>query len=125
MPWGEAPAAKLLAHAHRRGLSVKSSDLPFVKDGTRYPGGSLIFLAEDNQQNLAAQLRNLARRTGAGVTGVADSWVTEGPNFGSRNVVAMPAPRIAIAWDAPTNSYMAGNTRFVICLLYTSDAADE
>ena len=112
--WGEAPAARLLARAHRAGLSVKSSDKPFVHGGKTYPAGSLIFSTDDNPNTLASQLRTYARRTGATVTGVSDSWVTEGPNFGSRNVVTMHAPKIAIAWDAPTNPYMAGNTRFVI-----------
>jgi len=112
--WGEAPAVQLLSRAHRAGLVVKSNDRAFVHSGNTYPAGSLIFSTDDNPSNLAVQLRNFARRTGARVTGVSDSWVTEGPNFGSSNVVAMPAPRIGIAWDAPTNAYMAGNTRFVI-----------
>ena len=45
---------------------------------------------------------------------VENSWVTDGPNFGSENVVRFNAPKVAIAWDYPTSSYSAGNTRFVI-----------
>ena len=52
--------------------------------------------------------------TGADVVAVDDSWVTDGPSFGSRNVVRFTEPKVAIAWDTPTRSYVAGNTRFVI-----------
>jgi hypothetical protein len=45
---------------------------------------------------------------------VNDSWVTDGPSFGSAKVVRMNAPRIAIAWDEPASSYSAGNLRFVL-----------
>ncbi len=112
--WGEAPAARLLAHAHRAGLSVKSSDKPFTQDGAEYSAGTLIFPVDENPADLAAKLEGFAKTTGADVIGVDTAWVSDGPNFGSRKVVRMPAPKIAIAWDAPTNPYMAGNTRFVV-----------
>ena len=114
VPWGEAPAVRLLAHAHRRGLAVKSSDKAFVNGGVRYPAGTLIIDAEDNPSDLRAILAELAELTGADVQSVDDSWVTDGPNFGSGRVVRMNAPRIAMAWDRPTNAYSAGNTRYVI-----------
>ena len=113
-PWGEASAVRLLAHAHRRGLSVKSADEAFTHNGTRYPSGTLIFDAADNPDDMASLLRELAATTGANVTGVSSTWVTDGPNFGSENVVRMNAPKVAIAWDEPTSQYSAGNTRFVI-----------
>ncbi|MEL7201611.1 MAG: peptidase, partial [Pseudomonadota bacterium] len=114
VPWGEAPAARLLAHAFRRGLSVKSTDKAFTQGGTRYRAGTLIFSVKENAPGLGDTLADLAKTTGARVIGVDTGWVTEGPNFGSRNVVRLHAPKIAIAWDAPTNAYAAGNTRFVI-----------
>ena len=45
---------------------------------------------------------------------VNDGWVTDGPNFGSNNVVVHNAPKVAIAWDEPTSRYSPGNTRYVI-----------
>ena len=112
--WGDASAVRLLAHAHRRGLTVKSSDLPFSQGTVSWPGGTLIFDAADNPPELRTILAELAATTGADVVVVDDSWVTEGPSFGSYRVVRMNAPRVAIAWDEPTNQYSAGNTRFVI-----------
>ncbi len=114
VPWGEASAVRLLAHAHRHGLTVKSTDKAFTHEGTRYPSGTLIFDSADNSSDLAAILRELAETTGARVTGVSSTWVTDGPNFGSGNAVRMNAPKVAIAWDEPTSQYSAGNTRFVI-----------
>lgn len=112
--WGETPAARFLARLHRDGVPARSADLPFVIDGRRYRAGALIVLARDGGPDLRARLARYARETGADVQAVASSWASEGPNFGSRNVVAMPAPKIALAWDEPTSAYAAGATRFVI-----------
>jgi len=114
VPWGEAPAAELLAKALRAGLSVKSPDEAFTLGGERYPAGTLIFETADNPEDLDNQLATLAEETGVDVVGVDTSWVTKGPSFGSRRTPVHPEPKIAMAWDKPTQAYSAGNTRFVI-----------
>ncbi len=114
VPWGSAPAVRLLVNAMRKGLTVKSSDLAFTHNGNRYPAGTLILDAADNPENLSEIMTNLARSTGADTVSVDNSWVTDGPNFGSQNVVRFNQPRVAIVWDEPTSSYSAGNTRFII-----------
>ncbi|EAQ98244.2 M14 family zinc carboxypeptidase [Congregibacter litoralis] len=114
VPWGERSAIQLLSHALRDGLAVKSSDKPFVHGGETYPGGTLIIDVADNSENLHEHLVDYVKATRARVVAVNDSWVTEGPSFGSRKVVRMNAPRIALAWDEPTSSYSAGNFRFVV-----------
>lgn len=114
--WGGRPAVRFLAHAFRRGLTVMSSDAAFTlaEGDRRFNAGTLIFKLDDNPENLSGILAEIARETGADVVGVNDSWVTDGPNFGSDNAGLMPAPRVAMAWDEPTSSLSAGNTRFVI-----------
>ena len=62
----------------------------------------------------AERVAELAGETGADVVAVDDSWVTDGPSFGSGNVVRFNTPKVAMAWDEPTRAYVAGNTRFVI-----------
>ncbi len=114
VPWGSAPAARLLARGLLAGLNIKSNDLAFTNLGREYPAGTLIIDAADNPDDLFGTLSALARDTGAEVVAVDDSWVTAGPSFGSANVARFNAPRVAIAWDEPTNAYSAGNTRFVI-----------
>jgi len=114
VPWGTAPAIRFLSNALRQGLAVKSNDKAFTHLDTRYPSGTLVIDAADNPDNLSDIVADLAASTGAEVIAIDDSWVTDGPNFGSRNVVRYNRPNVAIAWDLPTSSYVAGNTRFVI-----------
>ena len=114
VPWGTAPAVRFLAGALRTGLDVKSSDKSFTHEGTVYPAGTLILDVVDNPADLAGLVSNLAAATGANPVAVDDSWVTDGPNFGSENVVAFNAPRVGIAWDLPTSANNAGATRFII-----------
>ncbi len=114
VPWGEATAARFLAAALNKGLKVKSNDKSFVNLGNRYPAGSLILDVQDNPTNHFELVSVLARDTGANVVAVDNSWVTEGPSFGSANVVRHNEIKVAMAWDEPTASYSAGNTRFVI-----------
>ncbi len=114
VPWGEASAVRFLSQALQRGLTVKSNDKAFTNLGNNYPAGSLILDVADNPQNIHQQLTDIAQETGAEVIAVNDSWVTEGPSFGSANVVRFNQPRVAMAWDEPTTAYSAGNTRFVI-----------
>ncbi len=114
VPWGDAGAVRFLAAALRTGLSVKSNDKAFTNVGNQYPAGTLILDVADNAQDLFETVTEIAMETGADVVSVNDSWVTDGPSFGSANVVRFNSPRIAMAWDQPTAAYSAGNTRFVI-----------
>jgi hypothetical protein len=114
VPWGEATAVRFLANALQAGVAVKSNDKGFTNNGNEYPAGSLIVDVADNAENLFSIVTDIAEKTGAKVVAVNDSWVTDGPNFGSGNVVRHNEIKIAMAWDDPTASYSAGNTRFVI-----------
>ena len=114
VPWGEATAVRFLANALRQGLEVKSTDRAFTHAGRRYPSGTLIIDVADNDENLHRVVGALAASTGANVVSVDDGWVTDGPHFGSGHVVVHRAPKVAMAWDQPTWSNSAGNTRFVI-----------
>ena len=112
--WGSAPAVRFLTNALRQDLDVKSTDKAFTHSGQRYPAGTLILDVADNPDGLKDTVAELVSLTGADVVAVDNSWVTDGPNFGSENVVRFNQPKVAIIWDQPTSSYSAGNTRFVI-----------
>jgi len=112
-PWGSTATARLLSAALREGIAVSSPDFAFTHDGRVYPAGTLIF-RNSATPDLSAKLQRLATETGANVVGVDDSWITEGPSFGSEKVVTHRAPRVAIAWDRPTSSTGAGNLRYVV-----------
>ena len=114
VPWGDASAIRFLANALRAGVELKSTDKAFTHQGRRYPSGTVIIDVADNDETVHSFIATLAAVSGADVVAVDDSWVTDGPNFGSDNVEVFVAPRVAIAWDNPTSAYSAGNTRFVI-----------
>jgi hypothetical protein len=111
---GSRATAMLLAAALRADLRVRSNERPFVHDGREYPSGTLIFTVADNPDDLDAVLEELAAATGADLVAVDDGWVTEGPNFGSNNVRTLFKPRVAMAWDRPTDIYAPGAVRFVL-----------
>ena len=114
VPGGSRATAKVMAAALRHDLYVQSSEEAFVHDGREYPSGTLIFPAAQNDDDTGDVLRALAGETGADVFGVDDSWITAGPNFGSNKVRHLIKPRVAIAWDAPTDVYSPGAVRFVL-----------
>ncbi|QBL08736.1 peptidase M14 [Rheinheimera sp. D18] len=115
VPWGDMAAGRFLTAALLQNIVIKSADKAFVLDDKQqFAAGSLIIEKRSNDADLAAKIAKIAEQTGAQVVGVNTSWVTEGPSFGSDNTVNMIAPNIAMAWDEPTSSLSAGNSRFVI-----------
>jgi hypothetical protein len=114
VPWGDATGIRFLSHALLDGLSVKSSDAAFTLQGKRYPAGTVIIDVADNTADVHQAVRNIASKSGANVVAVDDSWVTDGPSFGSGKVVRHNRPDVAIAWDTPTRPTSAGQARFVI-----------
>ena len=115
VPWGDAASVRFLTAALRKGLTVKSADEAFVLDGKKtFPAGSLIIERRRNADDWSEQVKSIAAQTGAVVTGTNTSWVTDGPSFGSGRTVTLMPPKIAMAWDMPTRSLSAGNSRFVI-----------
>lgn len=114
IPWGNTASARFLTAALRAGLPVKSSNKEFELAGVKYPAGSLFVDAAAGGAPLAEQVADIARRSGARVTAVQDSWVSAGPSLGSPEMLHMPLPRVAMLWDEPTERYSAGHTRFVL-----------
>jgi Zinc carboxypeptidase len=112
--WGTEAAGRMLTAALRQGLAVHTSEKPLVQTGNKFPAGSLIFKVAGNPADLGERLARLARETGADVYGTNSGWVEEGVNFGSRYVVAVRKPAIAMAWDAPASAGSAGAARFVL-----------
>ena len=114
VPWGTEASARLLAAALRDNLMLSSGDRPFTLEGQAYPAGSLIFKVKDNPPGLPEILARLARTTGADIYATNTGWVEDGVNFGSRYVVPLRKPAIALAWGAPATASAAGATRFVL-----------
>jgi hypothetical protein len=113
-PWGSEAAGRLLAAALRADLRVLSSDRAFSQNGRKYPAGTLVFEKSRNGEGLAQKLEALAKTSGAEIFGTANGWMEDGPNFGSRYMVELKKPAIALAWDRPVSSVSAGQARFVL-----------
>ena len=118
VPWGSQAAGRFLAAAQRAGLNVQGADEVMTIASRRYERGTLVVRLADNPDydanGLHRMVSHLAQLSAAEVVATDTSYSEEGVSFGSRSVMALPAPRIALAWDEPTVSYSAGNTRFVL-----------
>jgi len=111
---GSQATGAFLAGALQDGLFVQSNEEPFEHAGLSWPSGSLILPSAALPDGGVAALDALAERTGAIVIGVDDTWVSDGPNLGSMTVRRLHAPRVALAWDAPTDIYAPGAVRYVL-----------
>ncbi|WP_395651140.1 M14 family metallopeptidase [Brevundimonas sp.] len=104
----------LMVEALRDGVQLRSLDKPFTHAGRRWPAGTLVIPRAGNPADLPQLMGELAMSKGAEVVGIDDSWVSDGPGFGSADAVAIRAPRIALAWDDPTDPSAVGATRYVL-----------
>jgi hypothetical protein len=113
VPWGSS-AGRFLTAALRQGLRVWSSDKGFRQNNRDYPRGTLILKVADNPQTLHGNVQKLAAESGATVYATDTGWVDGGVDFGSRYVVPVRRPTVAMAWDTPVTSGSAGHARFVL-----------
>lgn len=105
---------RFVAKALNQGLNIRALEEGFTIEGKSYPSGSVVVLKSENDATAITKAKQIAKENGENLIGIDTSWVTEGPNFGSMKAKSLKAPKIAIAWDFPTDPYNAGNARFVI-----------
>jgi hypothetical protein len=113
VPWGSAAAA-LTVDALQHGMRVHSVGGAFSLGGRQYPIGTLLVRNADNGADLQTRLSALATKHAAEVVPVDTTYVDTGTSLGSNDVAYLPAPRVLLAWDAPTSSLSAGWTRYVL-----------
>ncbi|MEM9302378.1 MAG: M14 family zinc carboxypeptidase [Pseudomonadota bacterium] len=114
VPGEDSATARFMAMALRDGIILRVAEDAFTQEDRSWPAGTLVMTAADNDADVAAAIEAVAAKSGATVTAVSDSWVVEGPNFGSGRVVRLTAPKVGLAWDRPTNVYSPGAIRFVL-----------
>ncbi len=113
LPWGTG-AASTIAEALRAGIRVRQASRPFTAGGRTYGTGTAIVRVAENANDLARTLGAIAAKHGAEVVGFDSGWVDSGISLGSSEVVALKMPRVALAWDTPTQSLSAGWARYVL-----------
>jgi hypothetical protein len=116
LPWGSGTAGAV-AELLQAGVRVSFGDAPFSMGGRRFrPGTAIIRVAPnasltDLHSRVAAAA---ARHGGVEVVPTDTGWVEEGMSLGSGDVAHLRAPKVIMAWDAPTSSLSAGWMRYVI-----------
>ena len=114
VPWGFDTAA-LVSKALREGVKIRQADEPFTAGGRRYDAGTAVVRVAENDAPAVERLAALAAAAPTvEVVPLDSAWVDEGVSLGSSEVVALKAPRVLLAWDAPTSSLSAGWTRYVL-----------
>lgn len=105
---------RFLTAALKEKLPVRSIEEAFTLDGKPYAGGAFIVPRSGSPADLDDRVRRIAADSGAEVTALATSWVSSGPNVGSDYAFTIKAPRVAMAWDDPTDAESAGSIRHVL-----------
>lgn len=106
---------RLMTAALRAGVPIRAADKSFTHDGRRWPSGTMIVTrAGAGDHDVAGLVSTWAAEFGAQVAGVDDSWVSDGPSFGSSDTPLIRAPRVALAWDDPINPTSAGAARYIL-----------
>lgn len=105
---------RFLTAALKEKLPVRSIEEAFTLDGKAYAGGAFIVPRGGSPADLDERVRRIAADSGAEVTALATSWVSSGPNVGSDYAFTIKAPRVAMAWDDPTDAESAGSIRHVL-----------
>jgi hypothetical protein len=113
MPWG-AGAAAATAEALREGVRVQSADDSFTHGGRQYAGGTVFVRLSEHPEGTASKLQQIARRHGAELVPIRETWTESGISLGSGRVARLQAPRVLLAWDAPASSLSAGWARYVL-----------
>jgi len=113
LPWGSG-AATAAVEALQKGLRINFADQPFTLAGRRYPAGTAIVRKSENAPDLAAVLGGIVARHGAEAVPIDTAYVDSGISLGSNEVVALKAPRVLLAWDAPAQSSSAGWARYIL-----------
>ena len=105
---------RFLTAALKEKLPVRSIEEAFTLDGKSYAGGAFIVPRAGSPADLDERVRRIAADSGAEVTALASSWVSSGPSVGSDQATALKAPRVAMAWDDPTDPESAGSIRHIL-----------
>ncbi len=102
---GAKLAGKLLQEGYRVAISTR----PFENDGNSFPAGTFIARVERNPESLHGRISELSRSYGTEVFTSSRAWSETGVSLGSRRIVDLEAPRIAVMSDEPTRAVAFGS----------------
>ncbi|HUF24665.1 MAG TPA: M14 family zinc carboxypeptidase [Vicinamibacterales bacterium] len=113
IPWGLG-AAEAVVEALQAGLRVQTMDREFSVGGRQYPLGTALFRVANNPADLATKLGAIVARHGVTATPTDTAFVEAGVSLGSNDVALLKAPKVLLAYDAPSSSLSAGWARYML-----------
>lgn len=110
VPWTSVQHARFLAALLSDGIRVRYASRPFTLSGKEYAAGSLIIGKAGNQwrSEFHDRVVQLANANRVHLEAVTTGFVDRGKDFGSSDVRAVHAPKIALIAGAGTSSLNVG-----------------
>jgi len=110
VPWTSVQHARFLATLLSDGIRVRYASRPFTLSGKEYAAGSLIIGKAGNQwrSEFHDRVVQLANANRVHLEAVTTGFVDRGKDFGSSDVRAVHAPKIALIAGAGTSSLNVG-----------------
>lgn len=112
LPWNDEASVRALAQLLHLGVKTSAAAKAFTVEGRRFAPGTVVVRRAGNEPGLRRRIEEIARGTGADFVGAESGYAEAGIDLGSTNVFPLKAPRVAIAWDAPTSPLSAGGLRW-------------
>ena len=113
LPWGSDTPGAVNALL-RAGVRVHQAGRSLTIGATTYAAGTAIVRVAELGAGQRETLAAIVGRHGVSVVALDSGWVDRGVSLGSGDVATLKAPRVVLAWDAPTSSLSAGWTRYVL-----------
>lgn len=101
-------SAKALAQLLKQNIKVRYSEKPITYNQKLYDRGTLILLQKGNPSSLPTILTDLAANIDVEIEAVASGFMEKGPDFGSADIKAIKAPKVALLTGEQTSSLSAG-----------------
>ncbi|UCF36713.1 MAG: hypothetical protein JSU96_18175 [Acidobacteriota bacterium] len=103
-----AAAGQLAGRLLQEGFRVAITTRDFKNSGRSFPVGTFVVRVGRNPETLHLRIRELVKATGATVHPVDTAWAEEGISLGSRKIINLETPRIAVLSDEPTRAVAFG-----------------
>jgi hypothetical protein len=101
-------SVKVLAQLLKQGIKARFSQKPFTYNQKQYDRGTLIVLQKSNPANLQSILNDLSTKYEVEIEAVSSGFMDKGPDFGSPDIRAIRAPKVALITGEQTSSLNAG-----------------
>jgi hypothetical protein len=107
-PYRSDAAAKLASRLLAQDFRVALATRPFHHSGRDFPKATFVVRTGRNPDTLHERMRSWAEELGVEVFPAHGAWSDQGPSLGSRWILDLKRPRIAVLTDEPTQAVAFG-----------------